>query len=160
MVHIAFICLWRSDTRTFLPSSFQLNLRKRWTRRDRLRSKGIPGRASNRDAERKAAEVRIRAERKTGELVKEAQRSGKMLTAGDNGGAHRGKQKSPSNNTSTLRDLGISYDQSSKWQRLAEIPEEKFNEALANPHVIPSTDGVPEIISAAMIPQCLPFDRR
>jgi hypothetical protein len=40
--------------------------------------------ALNRDAERKAAEVRIRAERKTGELLKETKASGDRATATDN----------------------------------------------------------------------------
>jgi hypothetical protein len=42
----------------------------------------------------------------------------------------------------TLPDLGISKDRSSKWQKLADIPEEEFNEAVTDPHVIPSTEGI------------------
>jgi hypothetical protein len=94
--------------------------------------------ALNRDAERKAAEIRIRAERKTGELLKATKESGERHSG-------RGDQKSGSRHpTPILADLGISKDQSSQWQKLAAIPEEKFNEVLANPYVIPSTDGVLE----------------
>lgn len=88
--------------------------------------------------EPRATKVRIRAERKVGELIPVGQRSGQMLTAGDNGGAHRGKQRS-SDGSSTLRDLGISYDQSAQWQRLAVIPKAQFEEILASPTMVPST---------------------
>jgi hypothetical protein len=84
----------------------------------------------NRDVERKAAEIRLRAERKTGELLKATKESGDRLSSGQ-------PQKVSSCDTTILlpppkklADLGISRDQSSKWQKLAEIPEEKFNDAL------------------------------
>jgi hypothetical protein len=79
--------------------------------------------ALNREAERHVAEIRVRAERKTGELVKEGQKTGlirdrphpKKLDVG-------GSDIKPQ----TLADLGISRDQSSQWQKLAEIPKEKL----------------------------------
>jgi len=103
--------------------------------------------AMNTEAEAKAARIRIRAERKTGELIAEGQRSGQMQTAGDNAGAHRGKQRS-SCGTTTLRDFGISRDQSSRWQRLAEIPKKEFDEALIADDV-PTTIGVMRTIAIA-----------
>jgi hypothetical protein len=40
-----------------------------------------------------------------------------------------------------LADLGVSRDQSSKWQQLAAVPEEDFEAALAAPEK-PSTRGI------------------
>jgi len=63
---------------------------------------------------KKAEEIKLRAERRAGELLKEEIKSG-----GDR------KSKSRSKAT-TLIDMGVSKDQSSKWQKIANIPEEKF----------------------------------
>ena len=38
-----------------------------------------------------------------------------------------------------LSDIGITPDQSSKWQALTEVSEEEFEQALRNPAVKPST---------------------
>ena len=112
--------------------------------------------ALNMDAERQAREIRLRAERKVGELIKEQQKTGTL--ANKNGG-----QKSRQNQHSagvtrrdtcktdkseklipskTLADIGISRNQSSKFQRLAEVPEKEFEEALADKNVMPSTVGL------------------
>ena len=48
---------------------------------------------------------------------------------------------------SKLPDLGISRDQSSRWQRIAEMPAEKFDNILAKPSVMPSTDARDSVAS-------------
>jgi ParB family chromosome partitioning protein len=40
-------------------------------------------------------------------------------------------KKVDSSETSPLSDIGISYDQSSQWQRLASVPEETFEKKIA-----------------------------
>jgi hypothetical protein len=99
--------------------------------------------ALNRDAERQAAEIRIRAERKTGELLKQTKQNGERQ---DRSQPKKLNVASSDIKPQTLVDLGISRDQSSDWQKLAEIPKEKFEEALANPYVMPSTAGILEAV--------------
>jgi len=41
----------------------------------------------------------------------------------------------------TLADWGITYDQSSQWQRLASVPKAKFEEAIAQISAITQFDG-------------------
>ena len=68
---------------------------------------------------RKAEEIKLRAERRAGELLKETPKS-------KGGGDVRNHPSHPSSGEKTLSDLGITYNQSSKWQKIANIPEEKF----------------------------------
>jgi hypothetical protein len=42
----------------------------------------------------------------------------------------------------TLTDLGISRDQSSRWQKLASVPAHEFEAALADPVEMPTTGGI------------------
>ena len=65
-----------------------------------------------------AAEVKLRAERRAGELLKELK-----LHGGD-----RSWERSTSR--LTLRDIGVSKDQSSRWQLAATVAEEEFEEFL------------------------------
>jgi hypothetical protein len=57
-------------------------------------------------------------------------------------GAHRGSPKRSSDSATTLKQLGISKDQSSKWQQLAEIPKEEFEVELNKPGPPISTEGL------------------
>lgn len=70
-----------------------------------------------------AAEVRLRAERKAGEIL--------IVTAetGERDAGRGGDRKSPLHDArvkSQLSDLGISYTQSHRWQQIARIPEKQF----------------------------------
>jgi hypothetical protein len=72
-----------------------------------------------------AAEIRIRAERRAGELLVD------MQTSGERQAKERGRPAKLSSPT-TLPKLGITRDQSSKWQRLARmIDDATFEEAVA-----------------------------
>jgi hypothetical protein len=96
--------------------------------------------ANDMSLERQVHEIRVRAERRAGELVKEMPKARGAEGTGSN---QYKKAELPSRGTSapkpkTLKDHGISYDQSALWQKLAEVPEEEFEEALASPVSLPT----------------------
>ena len=69
---------------------------------------------------RKAEEIKLRAERRAGELLKETPKA-------------KGNQYSANSqpvSEQKLSDMGITYNQSSKWQKIANIPKEKFENYL------------------------------
>jgi hypothetical protein len=96
--------------------------------------------AKNRDAERKAAEIRIRAERRCGQLLKESKQTGQR-DAG-RGGNRKAKSRSGAPTVKKLKDLGISKEQSSQWQQLANIHDDVFEGALSEACAKPSTEGI------------------
>ncbi len=72
-----------------------------------------------------AAAIKLRAERRMGELLAEMQREGQRQSG-------HGDQKSESHHViPKLQDLGVSLNQSSACQRLAAIPEPVFEEYVA-----------------------------
>lgn len=85
--------------------------------------------ARNTEAERRACMVRLRAERKAGELLKQIDRAG------------RGRPSDKTSAGPTLSELGVSRDQSSNWQQLADVPQEQFDAALDGEDK-PSTAGI------------------
>ena len=89
--------------------------------------------ALNTDAERQACEIRLRAERKAGQLL------AKMPKA--KGGQFSEKNRS-SDTTGTLADLGITRDQSSQWQKLGAIPQRDFDLAIGESVKPPTTKGI------------------
>lgn len=108
--------------------------------------------ARNTEAERRACEIRLRAERKAGALLA-------TLEKAKGGGDIRLPKEHRSHDTTsarTLSDLGISKDQSSRWQQLATVPEDEFEAALAAIDK-PTTNG---IIGAANQPKRPPMDDR
>jgi hypothetical protein len=91
--------------------------------------------ARNLDAERKAAEVRLRAERRAGEMLKEQAANGQRARGG---GDVRNKESQPA----ILSDLKITPTQSSRWQALAQVPKAEFEAALQDPVKKPTTTGI------------------
>jgi hypothetical protein len=71
-----------------------------------------------------ATEIKVRAERRCGELLRNAKQAGELAP---HGGDRRSETRS---HATTLKDVGISGDQSSRWQRLAAMPTEHFEAAV------------------------------
>lgn len=102
--------------------------------RDKARAIEVYARqARNIEAERRACEIRLRAERRCGQLLQQMEK------------AKGGQPKNPSQHASTsaapLADLGISHSQSSRWQKLAAIPDGEFEAVLAGANR-PTTAGL------------------
>lgn len=96
--------------------------------------------ANNLDAERLAREIRIRAEKKAGSLLKAT-----LLPRGgrpkDNPSTSTRGLKEGFEAVMTLQEMGITYDQSSTWQQLDDVPEELFEEMVTT-NQIPSTKSI------------------
>lgn len=97
--------------------------------------------ALNQDAERAATQIRLRAERRAGELLRDMAKA-KGAANGEPGPGRGNKTQSQDATTfsadyadapeppAKLADMGISRTQSSRWQQLATVPEEQFEAAL------------------------------
>ena len=84
--------------------------------------------AKNTEAERRACVIRLRAERKAGQLLSRMEKS-------------KGAPDTRSTRATTLREMGITKDQSSRWQQLGRVPEKEFEAALSGEEK-PSTSGI------------------
>jgi hypothetical protein len=98
--------------------------------------------AKDRGLELDAAEIRLRAERRLGEIIA----AQKALPREKGGGMNRGergqlkgrdssggaKREPPENPTPTLDELGIDKKLSSRSQKLAAVPEAKFDKEVAD----------------------------
>lgn len=74
-----------------------------------------------------AAEIKLRAERRAGELLIEMAENGERASPLDNlSKGHENPSAKP-----TLNDLGLTNRQSKNWQRIAALPEEKFETHIA-----------------------------
>jgi hypothetical protein len=102
--------------------------------------------ALNTHAERQAVEIRIRAERRAGELLNllQSNKGGDRKSEDYHFASTSQPAKLISPREQARQVAGISNDQASKWQRLAEIPAPVFEQALSEPERKPSTTGLIE----------------
>ena len=94
--------------------------------RDKARAIEVYARqARNTEAERQACEIRLRAERRWGQLRK--------TEVAPQGRPGKTSDSATFKSQRHLDELGVSRDQSSQWQQLAEVPEDVFEEAVKQP---------------------------
>lgn len=101
--------------------------------------------AKNTDAERRACEIRLRAEARTGELLKALARATPQTAGVAGGHAKAGTSNDatcqPSPYAETLARTGISRQTAHRYEALANVPKDVFEAALRDP-VKPTTSGV------------------
>jgi hypothetical protein len=100
----------------------------------------------NTEAELRCCQIRLRAERKLGELLREMEKA--KGARGNPGGRGAPIVRSNGATAQTLAELGITKNQSTNWQKLAAVPQNQFEAALAGPE----KPTLNRIISAAAPP--------
>lgn len=98
------------------------------------------------DAQNHAAEIKLRAERKAGELLKQAKETGEIRGKGGNGSNHHEQKSQPVTFVPKLADLGISKMQSSRYQAVASLPQEKFEQ-----HIVETKEAGKELTTADVL---------
>ena len=103
--------------------------------RDQARALELYARqANNFEAEDRCKEIRLRAERKWGQLYSGSEKAKGVRTAGGGAGAG-GRMQRPPAQPPTLADMGMTKDQSSRWQKLGAVPDDEFEAAVAERRV-------------------------
>lgn len=90
--------------------------------------------AHNTEAERRACEIRLRAERKASQLYDAGQKAkgGNPTGANQYAGGNRNRSENCTG-SKTLAELGISKREMSDWRKLAAVSDDEFEAALAGP---------------------------
>jgi hypothetical protein len=112
--------------------------------------------ANDMELERQVHDIRVRAERRTGELLREMPKAtgGQPYQSKSATGSNQYQKAEVQSSPTTapkprpLADLGISKDQSSLWQKLAEVPEDEFEAEVANPVSMPTAASIVSSTSA------------
>jgi hypothetical protein len=102
--------------------------------------------AQDTELQNMAAEIRLRAERRAGELLREMKDKRERRPEG---GPGRGKKTVNGNDSfskPSLLELGITRNQSSQWQKVASIPEEQFEASIST-----AREKQQEITTAAVL---------
>ena len=102
--------------------------------------------ARNVDAERKACEIRLRAERKVGQITRKMEKSKGGRPAKETRGAAPSVSKTGGaaprvSKKAQLRAAGVTVDQAKQWERLAAVPDALFEGALISAEM-PTTVGI------------------
>lgn len=93
-----------------------------------------------------ATEIKVRAERKAGQMLTEMPKATgtKAQLAGRSSGGHI--VVPPENVAKTLSEIGVTKNESSRWQKLAAVPDEQFEQA-----VTAAKEVAGEVTTAAML---------
>jgi N6-adenosine-specific RNA methylase IME4 len=86
--------------------------------------------AKDRSLIENATEIRMRAERRAGELLREMEKNKGAAGGGTKKGS-RGRLVQPRDTAPKLADIGVSKTQSSRWQRLADLDSKTFEGTVA-----------------------------
>lgn len=89
--------------------------------------------ARNLEAEERCKEIRHRAEAKWGRLYSASEKA--KGAQGNPGGQGAAIVKSGETTPQTLSDMGVTRDQSSRWQKLGAVSEPEFEAAIAERRV-------------------------
>ena len=92
-----------------------------------------------------ATEIKVRAERRCGQMLRESAERGERATPEK---SRRTDLVASCDGVPTLADLGLTRSQSSRYQKLAEIPEAQFEKSIAVTKEI-----VGEVTSASLLDQ-------
>lgn len=88
--------------------------------------------AKDRDLIEMATDIKLRAERRAGELLREMPKNkGSRAQLRGRNSSGNTAAVSPEDHTPKLSDLGITLNESSRWQKLAAMPEKQFEEKVA-----------------------------
>jgi hypothetical protein len=111
--------------------------------------------AQDRDMIAWASEIKLRAERRTGEMLRETADSGQRRVAASGRPA---KACSVDQAFKKLKDFGISEHQSSDWQKLAAIPEPEFERRIRSASGEPKTMTTATILKPPSVPRPVPWE--
>ncbi len=92
-----------------------------------------------------ATEIKVRAERRAGQMLAEMPKAtGAEVRGRDSFGGHI--VVPPKNDAKTLADLGVTKNESSRWQKLASVSDEQFEHAVSA-----AKEVAGEVTTAAML---------
>jgi hypothetical protein len=101
-------------------------------------------------SERHTAEIRLRAERKAGQLLTEMPKASGTLKRGE----HLPPLSSETTAGTRLADLGITRDQSSLWQKLGAMSQDEFDLAIGESVKSPTTKFVMKFACSGSVSCC------
>ena len=109
--------------------------------------------ARNFDAEKRAAQIRIHAELKAGELLRARE---KAKGSGSNQHKRQDRSRRTTEAPKTLEEMGVSKDQSARWQRMAEDPKAVRDYLSSDDDLVPTTAGALAAVGVKPKPQTQP----
>lgn len=112
--------------------------------------------AKDRDLMRWAAEIKIRAERRCGQLLREMASTGQRHNGKNPQTLRHSRASERSTPVETLTEIGVSRQQSSDWQQLANVSEPEFERRLTQAKRDPQTMTTTRILHGAQSPSSEP----